>query len=289
MIKRSSLGIGFFWWSLCAAFSSALSQDEPPEKDDEGEEGEDEPGPTEREKKVLALFKASKAYFEKGRLILTYDFETKRDDLVEDWTPRPEDTKKRIRWSGKEGPTRQSKDKKGNKIEVYVPGMVIADYGQWTHKAVFLPDVEVEVTLYSMAQPRAGTIVAATFGSEKKKRALGVNGGYQAVCLGGAKPAHLKPPLPAADRPLTREVRQTIGFRYNGKLWESYKDGKKTGDTSGSPKFTEGFGPGQVGLAWNGQVVCFIHRVTIKGKLDADWVSAALGEKESDTKTGGKK
>ena len=287
MMNRSSLGIGIFWLSLYAALPSALSQDEPPEEDDNEKEGEEQ-GPTEREKKVLALFKASKASFQQGRLVLTYDFETKNDELVLDWSPRPEDTKKRIRWSGKEGPTRPSKDKQGKKIEVYVPGMVIADYGQWTHKAVFLPDLEVEVTIYSMAQPRAGTVVAATFGSEQKKRALGVNGGYQAVCVGGAKPAHLKPPLPAADRPLVRELRQTIGFHYNGKLLESYKDGKKTGDTSGSPKFTEGFGPGQVGLAWNGQVVCFIHRVTIKGRLDPDWVSAALGEK-GDPKTGGKK
>ncbi len=79
------------------------------------------------------------------------------------------------------------------------------------------------------------------------------------------------------------------GIAPDDRLSESYKDGKKTNDTSGSPKFTEGFGAGQVGLAWNGQVVCFIHQVTIKGKLDSDWVSTALGEKAGDKKTGGKK
>jgi hypothetical protein len=288
MMNRLSSGIGIFWWTLGAAFSSALSQDDPPEKEDEKED-EEESEASEREKKVLALFRATKARFEKGRLVLTYNFETKDYDLVQDWSPRPEETKKRIRWSGKEGPLKDAKDKDGYKIRVYDPGIVIADYGQWTHKGVFLPDVEVEVTLYSMAQPRAGTILAVTFGDEKKKRALGVNGGYQAVCVGGARPAHLKPPIPPAERPLTRELRQTIGFHYNGKVLESYKDGKKTSDTSGSPKFTEGFGAGQVGLAWNGQVVCFIHQITIKGKLDSDWVSAALGEKAGDKKTGGKK
>jgi hypothetical protein len=280
MNLRLSFACGIFGGILAGTFSPALSQEEPPEKDDDegGEQETEASEPSEREKKVLALFNASEARFEKGVLILTYDFETKNYDLVQDWLPLMEETKKRIRWSGKEGPTRDGTDKDGYKIRVYVPGVIIADYGQWTHRGVFLPDVEVEVTLYSMAQPRAGTIVAATFGSEKK-RAVGVSNGYQAVCLTGARPAHQKPPVPTKDRPLARDLRQTIGFRYNGKMLETYKDGKKTGDSSTAPKFTEGIGSGRVGLAWNGQVQCFVHIITIKGKLDPDWVAAALGEK----------
>jgi len=104
MMNRLSIGIGIFWWTLGAAVSSALSQDDPPEKDDEEKEDPEEPEASEREIKVLALFKATKARFEKGRLVLTYNFETKDYDLVQDWSPSPEETKKRIRWSGKEGP-----------------------------------------------------------------------------------------------------------------------------------------------------------------------------------------
>ena len=89
----------------------------------------------ERENRILELFSSTSKKFNGEAIELVYSFETKQEDLVSDWKPdmRPNDL--RIRWSrGLEGTWTTVED-----------GIVLGDNGEWLHKAVFLPDVEMEV------------------------------------------------------------------------------------------------------------------------------------------------
>jgi hypothetical protein len=294
-MRISVRGVGLLFVSsalLLSPYLTALSLGEDPgdEEDDKPPKEEEKEKPTEREKQVLALFTATQKSFQKGRIVLTYKFENRRnrspnEELVEDWRPALDQTKMRIRWArGAEGT-----------VTTVEHGILVGDFGEWIHKALFLPDLKMTVEMQSVAQFRPGTILAPTFYSEKKKKALGVTGGYQAVCLSGWKLS--KPPFPKQEKPIPTNVRQTVGYSYNGRVLESYLNGKKTSDTSGSPKFTEGFDTGHAGLAWSGSVQSFIYQVTLDGRLDPDWISKQLGEKgdraggagEKGTAAGGKK
>jgi len=250
-----------------------FAQEEPGEKKTEKEDSrepkaEKESAPSsEREKRILELFTASRKSFESGKLVLEYNFESENQDLTADWSPPLAQTKNRIRWAGPgEGLAWTIED-----------GIVVADFGEWVHKAVFVADVRVTVDLASVSQPRQGTILAPMFYNEKKKRALGVTGGYQAVVLSGGKLA--KPPHPKTERLIPSNLRHKVGYKFDGKAIESYNGDKKTSDTSENPRFTEGFDTGRVGLAWSGSVQCFIFSVRMEGRLDPDWVATKLGEK----------
>ena len=256
---------------------------EPDERDPDEEQTPPTSKPTEREKSVLALFNATSGGFKDGRIVLVYYFQGKNEALVDDWSPSLDQTKQRVRWSGPgEG---RSMVKTATGASYREGGIIVGDNGQWLHKAGFLSDVEVTVDHMSVAQPRAGAFVAPVFQNAKKKLSLGVANGYQAVCLRESKQS--KPPHPKDDKPTPQRVRRTIGYRYNGKVLESYLNGKKTSDTAAVPRFTEGFDSGRVGIAWN-SIQCFVFKVTITGRLDPDWVAEALGETGSKAK-GGKK
>lgn len=264
-----------------AAVLTALAQ-APGEEKDAGGASQGNAGVktqlSEREKRILELFQATTKQFDKdGRLLLTYNFESKSEELVEDWRPTLAETKMRVRWSrGIEGTITTVED-----------GILVGDFGHWLHKAVFLADLQVKVDHLSVAQFRPGTILAAVFHNDKKKRSLGVNAGYQAVCLSGWK--HAKPPHPRDEKPVPTNVRQTIGYKYDGKVLESYLRDRKTSDTAAVPKFTDGFDSGRVGLAWSGSVQSFIFQVSISGRLDPDWVAEQFGEKGQKGEKPGKK
>jgi hypothetical protein len=251
----------------CSA-ASWLPAGEPPEPGETPEKAEDARPSSEREKAVLALFTASSKKFTKdGKIVLEYDFESKAEELVEDWRPTLDQAKPRIRWArGLEGT-----------YTTIEHGILVGDYGEWVHRAVFLPDLEVKVETLSVAQFRPGTILAVTYYNAKKKQALGVTGGFQAVCLSQRK--HAKPPFPKTEKPIPINQRHTVGFKLNGKVLESYLNNKKTSDTSTVPKFADGFDTGQVGFSWSGSVQSFLFKVTMEGRLDPDWVAKQLGDK----------
>ncbi len=271
-----------------------FAQEEPAEKEKEAEkkaenddiekkDGEDPEAPKEkgissdREKRILELFTASRRSFENGKLVLEYNFESENQDLTDDWSPPLAQTKNRVRWA-----------RAGEGLATSIDdGIVIADFGEWIHKAVFVADLRVDIEIASVAQPRQGTILAPVFYNEKKKRALGVTGGYQAVVLSGGKSA--KPPHPKTEKLIPSNLRHRVGYKFDGKVIESYTGDRKTSDTSDNPRFTEGFDSGRVGLAWSGSVQCFIFSVRMEGRLDPDWVAAQLGEKPGKNEKPGKK
>jgi hypothetical protein len=247
-------------------------------KDEKGKAAAAPYVPTEREKKVLALFNATTKRFKDGKISLEYSFEGRQaaaDDLVNDFRPALSETRNRVRWS---------KAAEGYWSTNYEQGLLIGDYGEWLHKAAFLNDVEMKVTMVRVSAVRPGTLVATVFHNPKKKLSIGVNSGYQAVCLKGW--AQAKPPHPKTDKPLPQShQRFTAGYRLNGKVLESQLNNRKTSDTAAAPKFTDGFDTGHPGLAWSG-AQCFILNLTIEGRLDPDWVAAQLGEKSEKSPEG---
>ncbi len=237
---------------------------------------------TEREKSILELFKANEKTFRKGRIYLKYDFERQIEDLVEDWSPTLAQAGMRVRWArGIEGmPT------------TVEHGIILGDYGEWIHKAVFVRDLEVQADILSVARYKIGNILGPVFFSEKKKRSIGANAGSQIMSLAGWK--HAKPPL-GKERVIPSCDRHVIGYKYEGNLFETYVGKKKLNDTLKFPKLTDGMESGHVGMAWNGSIQCFLYSVTIEGTLDPAWVAKQLGEsvppkeEKKGTETGSKK
>jgi hypothetical protein len=271
-----------FLWPVTG--SLPLSGQEP--KSSEGDEDEDEPEaprrkpPTEQEKKVLELFHATSKSFEDGKLVLSYNFESRDESQVEDWGPLDTSKQSRIHWAtvGEmdqlEGEYSYSSSSRRRSSDV---ALTLADSGQWVHKAKFVPDLEVKVDCLNLAQPRPATILGPIFFSKSKKLSLGTSGGYQAVCLNGTKPA--KAPYPKSEKLIPWKQRETMAYRFSNRVLECFLNEKKSCDTKAVPKFTEGFDVGQAGVAWSGSVKCYLFRVTIKGRLDPDWVAEQLGEK----------
>ena len=301
---------GGFWLcvqpSLATARACSPEAQEVDDEKDDKETDEEEPedsvkprrkraqGPSDRETKILDLFNASRKEFLDGRIVLEYDFETREEALADDWVERLEASmKSRIHWatSGEldllsEGSSSSTSTR--SSLRMLKEAIVLSDFGQWTHKAQFLSDVEVSVTLVSVAQPRAGTILGPSFYSSKKKTSLCASSGAQAVLLKGGKPS--RTPIPKEEKLLPWRIKQTLSLRHYGKRIECFRNAKKSCDTSADPKFTEGMDVGHAALNWSGGVKCFVAGVDIIGRLDPDWVAEKLGEKPSTTgpkKSGG--
>ena len=239
---------------------------EPAPQDPDGKPSTADKNLSERQKKILDLFSATRKSFKEGRLVLEYDFETQNQDLPDDWQPALNPSNMRIRWArGLEGT-----------YSTVEHGIVVGDYGEWIHKAVFLPEVEVEVDQLAVSQYKAGNIFAPVFYSDKKKLSLGANAGFQVVCLKGWKLA--KQPLQKEERSTQANSRYPIGYKFKRGVFETYLRGKKQNDTSANPKYTAGFDSGHVGLAWSGSVQFFVFKVTIQGALDPAWIAKELKE-----------
>jgi hypothetical protein len=259
--------------------SLAPAQDEDEEDEPKKPREERDAGPTEHEKLILDKFNATSKGFENGQVVLTYNFENREENEVLDWDPIDTALNSRIHWATS-GELTQLNREQGYTTQLtrYADGgMVLSDYGLWKHKAMFLSDLEVSVEVINVASPRAGTVLCSTFFSPKKKSSIGVNSGLQVVGMTGWKTT--KGPWPKGDKALTRLLRQTFGYKYSNRVLESYLNNKKVADSSAAGKLTEGFDVGQVAMAWNGSIKTFVLNITIRGRLDPDWVSAQLGEK----------
>ena len=155
-------------------------------------------------------------------------------------------------------------------------GIVIANSGEWIHRAVFLADLQVTVQGQSTTSFSAKNILATTFFNEKKKGSIGVTVGRQLVTMRGTRLA--KPAYPRESRQFARYTKYSFGYKYDGKTMDAYFKDRKVGDSTALSKFTRGFDTGHAGLAWNGTVQSFIFTITLTGALDPDWVAKALGE-----------
>jgi hypothetical protein len=229
---------------------------------------------TESESQLLDLFTATEKRFKKdGKIHLKYNFERQTENLVDDWLPDLKTSKNRIRWArGLEGT-----------VTTVEHGIIVGDYGEWMHKAVFRSDVEVNVDFLCVSQHKAGNILGPVFWNEKKKQSIGANFGQQVMCLKGWRLA--KPLYPPKQKPVMSNTRQLIGFKYDGRVLEATTKGKRMTDSTKVGKFTDGMDSGHIGLAWSGSVQGFIFSVTIEGALSPEWVSKQLGGKGEEKKT----
>jgi hypothetical protein len=231
---------------------------------------------TEREKRIAEIFHAAQVTFDKDRITIVYDFESMDPNLAEDWQPKITPNNQRIRWArGMEGT-----------MTTIEHGVILGDAGEWLHKAIFSSNVEVEADILPLSQNKRGNIMAAAFYNDKKKRAIGTNEGSQVVCLQARK--HAKTPIPKTERTVVANERHKISFSYDGKALLCSYNGRKAADSVSSPKFTEGFDTGRVGLIWSGSVQYFLFKLTIQGKLDPAWLAAQLGESPPAAADGGK-
>jgi hypothetical protein len=287
---------GARWPAAAQARAAAGEEDGPTGKDDEkggGDEPGDEEGapdqapprpsaPSEREIEVLQLFHASKKSFEDGKLVLTYDFSTRDEELLEDWTPKMAALKPKLHWSTSGESYVAEHESTYVRKEADSQGVVMSDNGQWMHKAVFLPDVEVSLEVLNLAIHRPGTLMGPIFYNSRKKESIGVNGGFQFISSSGGKPA--KPFLPLkTDKVIERMQQYSFGYRLQDKVLECIRADKKVLDT----KVAQGFDNGRVGLFWTGSIQCFVFRATLKGRLDPVWLAEQLVEKKTDSGKGG--
>lgn len=225
---------------------------------------------TPEQREVLTQqFGATEATFtEDGKLRLVYNFEERDEQLLEDFSPHPSKTKRRIRWSqGYEGTFR-----------TVATGLVIADKGRWVHNAHWLDDVKIQVEYMSMSMGKQGDLVAAGMFYDKGRRFVGSNCGEQCVRLKGM--SHSGKPHPVEFPVMSSEQRCTFGMKMDRGAVVSLRGDRKTFDTAANEKFIKKFeGRGMPGLLWKGRVNGFVFKIIIEGTLDPQWVSRSLGLK----------
>ncbi len=212
---------------------------------------------------LQSLFSATTIeILEDGRVRLIYDFETKEESLLGDWSPNIDTTQRRIRWSqGAEGTFSTVED-----------GLVIADQGLFLHKGQWSPDVKLEVDFLSMASTAKKDILAAIFTYDKRRRVVGSHLGGQCVRLSKSL-KHKGKPIPARfSEPLPNSQKVTFGMLLQKDVLTALRGGSQIVDTAGNKKFLKKLGVGEVGLAWRGRINGFVFKIVIEGTLDPAWL-----------------
>lgn len=209
------------------------------------------------------VFTATEASVDdRGRVTVVYDFESKNEDLLFDWSPDIDTTKSRIRWSrGLEGTW--------STVE---HGLVIADHGIFLHKAQWKDDVKVRVSYLSMAQSDKRDILSTVFVYDKGKRIVASNMGAQCMRLSKT----LRPkgaPIPKSFPRCASSQKFTFGMEIADGVLHATRSDSRQVDTRSNDKFLAKLGPGKAGLAWRGRVNGFIFKVEIEGTLDLDWLA----------------
>ena len=146
-------------------------------------------------------------------------------------------------------------------------GILIADTGQWFHKAQFRPNVRMDVEFLSFCGGARKDLVCATYAWSKMKKRVGSNLGKQGLVLSGTRAAGSA----GGDAPIiTYEERVSFGFRLEGGTFTWMRRGQDLGSTA-SKKALKKLDSGMVGLVWNGRISAAIPKITIVGHLDLEW------------------
>ncbi|MCA8960966.1 MAG: hypothetical protein KDC38_10660 [Planctomycetes bacterium] len=225
---------------------------------------EDQQDISEEQQRIAQLFRATEIVFKKdGSISLRYDFESKRESLLEDWSVNAR-KKNVVRWSrGYEGKTTTVED-----------GLIIADEGMLLHRAKWR-DANLNVDYLSTSGTRSQDLLAAIFAYDRGKRIVGSHLGSQCVQLKGLR--RTSQCIPRANTTtVSHDERLSFGYKIEKGVLYATKSGASMVNTMENPKFTRDLGPGFGGLAWQGRVQGFVFSVTIEGHLDADWLKEAL-------------
>jgi len=210
---------------------------------------------------VLALFHTDRKSIDaSGELTLDYPLEWGSYDLALDFDPPLSRKNPAVRWArGYEG-----------RAEGIAGGILIADAGEWFHKAIWAEDVRFQVEFMTFSGTRKKDLVAAVYGwSKGLRRRFGTHLGGQLVTVRGTRAASRQGQTPLLDY----NERMTFGFELDEKSFRSLR--------------TVGFGPkvarsrlriepGRVGLVWSGAISGAVTKVEIKGKLDVEWLAQQI-------------
>ncbi|MEC9477526.1 MAG: hypothetical protein VX764_10850 [Planctomycetota bacterium] len=214
----------------------------------------------EEQERVLDLFQATDEIITSdGHLQLTYDFESEEKSLGDDFFPLPADRGQKVRWS---------RDWEGL-CEGVSGGIIIADTGQWFHRAVWQPDVQMELTYVSFVGGRRGGMVAAVYAwSKKLRQRVGSNLGTQLLKITGTKATGGLGKAPD----IVYEDHHKFGFELKDGNFRTLLNGRPKLETD-NKKVLKKLGPGQVGLVWRGTISGVVPELKIRGKIDLDWAA----------------
>ena len=219
-----------------------------------------------------------------GVLELSYDFTKDDESLGDDWLPMPTSV------FGKVGQSvRWSRAREASRVG-FGNAIYFADKGQWFHTAVFEPDVRVEMEARSLVGGQRKDFFCAVFAwSKKLTRRVGSNLGTQLMRISGIKAAGAVGTPP----PIVFQEPHKFGYQIKEGKFEVLSSGRAVTETKSS-KFLKNLDSGQIGCVWSGKISMCVGSVSIRGKLDLDWVgrkipSVAERLKEYRKATGSKK
>ena len=221
----------------------------------------------EEREQVLDLFNASTEELSAaGVLQISYDFTKDDEALGDDWIPAPTSVfgkvGQSVRWSRAAEASRAGF---GNAI-------YFADKGQWFHQAVFEPNVRLEMEARSLVGGQRRDFFCAVFAwSKKLSRRVGSNLGTQLMRISGVKAAGAVGPAPAI---IFKEPHK-FGYEIKDGAYKVLSSGRTVTETKSS-KFLKSLGSGQVGCVWNGKISMCVGSISIRGKLDLDWVGRKI-------------
>ncbi|MEE8141983.1 MAG: hypothetical protein V3T77_02680, partial [Planctomycetota bacterium] len=198
---------------------------------------------------ILNHFHATKqSLTEEGELTLLYDFQMKDYNISDDWLPAMGKSKS-VRWSkGYEGSAEG------------VDGIIIADQGQWFHKALWDKNVTIDIGYVSITAG-SNALVATVYSYLRGKVSVGTHLGRQLIRLKGLR--HTMKPIPKKPPQIVYSQRISFGIQLRNGLLACRRDGRSGVDSSSIKNFLKKLDVGQVGIVWKGGVSGFIPRVTI--------------------------
>ncbi|OUU19877.1 MAG: hypothetical protein CBC13_11845 [Planctomycetia bacterium TMED53] len=216
---------------------------------------------------ILDLFNAStEKVSPAGVLEVSYDFTKDDEALGDDWLPVPTSVfgkvGQSVRWSRAREASRAGF---GNAI-------YFADKGQWFHQAVFEPDVRLDMEARSLVGGQRKDFFCAVFAwSKKLSRRVGSNLGSQLMRISGIKAAGAVGPAPA----IVFQEPHHFGYQIKNGTFEVLSSGRAVTETKSS-KFLKNLDSGQVGCVWSGKISMCVGSISIRGKLDLDWVGRKI-------------
>lgn len=210
------------------------------------------------EKALKGVLSASSVSVKGGMVTLVYRFSNVDDALTEDWLPPLSRDRANVRWWGEWEYGRY----------YFMEGLRIADSGTYLHKVVFLPDVDVTVQYYNATRQRVTDfMLLGYFDADGKGHGVGANLGMQALEVTrysrpvGGEPKRM-PDLEAATRPYD------IRFKLRNQVCTVYYRNRRRADY----QVKRAIDKGHVGFAWGTGIVGGIEDVTIKGRIDPEWL-----------------
>ncbi|OUW42261.1 hypothetical protein CBD41_09290 [bacterium TMED181] len=221
----------------------------------------------EEQSQILDLFNASSEKVSPaGVLEVSYDFTKDDESLGDDWMPVPSSVfgkvGQSVRWSRAGEASRVGF---GNAI-------YFADKGQWFHQAVFEPDVRLEMEARSLVGGQRKDFFCAVFAWGKKlSRRVGSNLGSQLMRISGIKSAGAVGPAPG----IIFQEPKKFGYEIKDGTYQVLSSGRSVTETKSS-KFLKSLASGQVGCVWSGKISMCVGSISIRGKLDLDWVGRKI-------------